>query len=124
MWVIIQGIPLKTTRKELRRFLKRQLGNKRWFGLPIRQQRRLKSAAILKMTDRLTGEVEYYGLAQLETRDHDEEALRTLNGHRLHGRTVTVRKYYHRSAKTHQPGRQSRPSRPERRRLDLHVEMA
>ncbi|WP_029134462.1 RNA recognition motif domain-containing protein [Sedimenticola selenatireducens] len=124
MWVIIQGIPLNTTQKELQRFLKRQLGHKGWFGLPVRQQTRLKSAAILRMTDRVTGIVECHGLAQLETLDHDMETLRTLNGHQLHGRAVTVRKYYHRSARP-QGARRNIPSlKSERRRLDLHVEMA
>lgn len=124
MWVIIQGIPLNTSQKELQRFLKRQLGHKRWFGLPLRQPIRLKSAAILRMTDRLTGKVECHGLAQLETLDRDIEALRTLNGHQLHGRRVTVRKYYHRSARPQRGGRNMPSLKSERRRLDLHIEMS
>lgn len=123
MWVIIQGLPLHTTQEELQRFLNRRLGQKRWFGLPVRQTNRLKSSAILRMTDRATGDVECHGLAQLETAERDEETLRNLNGHQLHGRQVTVRKYYHRAAMPRGAARIAGSLRSERRRADLHIEM-
>jgi hypothetical protein len=123
MWVIIQGIPLDTTQKELQRFLNRQLGHKRWFGLPVGQRNRLKSSAILRMTDRVTGDVECHGLAQLDTAERDDETLRNLNGHLLHGRRVTVRKYYHRAARPRGTGRIAGSLRLERRRANLHIEM-
>jgi hypothetical protein len=66
-------------------------------------------------------------LAELETAGRDEETLRNLNGHQLHGRTVAVRKYYHRSTRAprvaHLEERGSPSGRPERRRPGLHIEM-
>jgi hypothetical protein len=127
MWVIIPGIPLSTSQSELRQFLNRRLKRKGWLGLSIRRRNRLKSYSILRMTDQLTGSVECHGLAELETAGRDEETLRNLNGHQLHGRTVAVRKYYHRSTKArpvaYPEGRGSPSGRPERRRPELHIEM-
>ncbi|WP_260291267.1 hypothetical protein [Sedimenticola hydrogenitrophicus] len=127
MWVIIQGIPPSTSQSELRQFLNRRLKRKGWLGLAIRRRNRLKSFSILRMTDRQTGSVECHGLAELETAGRDEETLRNLNGHQLHGRTVAVRKYYHRSASAHREAlkkeRESQFGRPERRRPGLYIEM-
>ncbi|WP_428623385.1 hypothetical protein [Sedimenticola sp.] len=123
MWIIIQGIPLTTNQQELQQFLSQRLKCGSWFGLPFKRRSGLKSVSILKMTDRLTGEVECHGLAELDTLTPNEETLRSLNGHPFRGRRVTIRKYYHRSSKPAQKVRGSQPVQPERRRPDLHIEM-
>ncbi|MCW8907130.1 MAG: hypothetical protein OQL28_07760 [Sedimenticola sp.] len=124
MWVIIQQIPTATTNQELSRFLSRRLGRRGWLRTSLGKHNGLKSHSILRMTDRVTGIVECHGLAELADDRPEEETLKSLNGHRLNGRRVAVRKYYHRNA-------QSRASEPavlpggvrERRRSDLHIEM-
>lgn len=120
MWVIIQGIPPGTSQRELRQFVNRRLSRRGWLGLTMGRHNRLKSFSILRMTERLTGAVECHGLVELETAGRDEEVLRKLNGHQLHGQRLTVRKYYHRSNRAR---RESRPAQAERRRPDLLIEM-
>ncbi|MCW8889222.1 MAG: RNA-binding protein [Sedimenticola sp.] len=127
MWIIIQGIPLTTTQRELNQFLNKQISCKGWFGLSSRSDFRLKTFSILRMTDRASGEMECHGLAELETARPEEEVLKQLNGHRLHGRVITVRKYYHRSSRSiqrmDQMGGPSGSEHNERRRPYLHIEM-
>lgn len=124
MWVIIQQIPTATTNQELSRFISRRLGRRGWLRTSLGKHSGLKSYSILRMTDRVTGIVECHGLAELADDRPEEETLKSLNGHRLNGRPVAVRKYYHRNA----PARASEPAAlpagiRERRRSDLHIEM-
>ncbi|TVO74246.1 hypothetical protein [Sedimenticola selenatireducens] len=127
MWIIIQKIPLTTTQRELNLFLNKQINGNRWFGLSSNQQTRLKSFSILRMTDRTSGEIECHGLAEVETSKPEEEMLRVLNGHQLHGQTIAVRKYYHRSnistQTAHTKSTSSFPGLRDRRRHSLHIEM-
>ncbi|MCW8921575.1 MAG: RNA-binding protein [Sedimenticola sp.] len=127
MWIIIQGIPLTTTQRELNQFLNNQLNGRSWLGFNRNPAIRLKSFSILKMTDRSSGTMECHGLAELETKKPDEETLQALNGHQLQGRTIAVRKYYHRSsrriAKRDANQGLCSPVQQERRRPYLHIEM-
>ena len=127
MWIIIQGIPLSTTQKELNQFLNKQISCKGWFRFSSKAEIRLKTISILRMTDRASGDIECHGLAELETEKPEEEALRLLNGHQLGGRTIPVRKYYHRASRAVQRDKQRSGRTPldqiERRRPSLHIEM-
>ena len=128
MWVIIQRIPLSTTQRELNLFINKQLDSRGWFGLAFNQKTTLKSFSILKMTDRLTGSIECHGLAELDTTTPEEDTLKALNGHQLHGKTVAVRKYYHRSSTRPQDLSSSHndgliAELQERRRPNLYIEM-
>lgn len=124
MWVIIQQIPAATTNQELSRFISRRLGRRGWLRTSLGKHSGLKSYSILRMTDRVTGIVECHGLAELADDRPEEETLKSLNGHRLNGRPVAVRKYYHRSAPARASGPTALPAGiRERRRSDLHIEM-
>jgi hypothetical protein len=127
MWIIIQKIPLTTTQRELNQFLNKQISGNRWFGMLFGQQTQLKNFSILRMTDRTSGEIECHGLAEVETSKPEEEMLKVLNGHQLHGQTIAVRKYYHRSNKNAQIASAKNTSRfpgqYDRRRPSMHIEM-
>lgn len=127
MWVIIQQIPAATTSQELSRFLSRRLGRRGWLRTSLGRHNSLKSFSILRMTDRVTGSVECHGLAELVDDRPEEETLKSLNGHRLNGSPVSVRKYYHRSSPVHATRASQALQLPggthERRRPDLHIEM-
>jgi len=124
MWVIIQQIPPATTNQELSRFISRRLGRRGWLRTSLGKHNGLKSHSILRMTDRVTGIVECHGLAELADDRPEEETLKSLNGHRLNGRRVSVRKYYHRGGPSRASEQAVLPAGiRERRRTDLHIEM-
>lgn len=124
MWVIIQQISPATTNQELSRFISRRLGRRGWLRTSLGKHSGLKSHSILRMTDRVTGIVECHGLAELADDRPEEETLKSLNGHRLNGRQVAVRKYYHRSGSARAKELAALPGGiGERRRSDLHIEL-
>ncbi|MCW8945124.1 MAG: hypothetical protein OQL27_10160 [Sedimenticola sp.] len=127
MWIIIQRIPLTTTQRELNQFLNKQIIGKSWFSLSANPEIRLKTFSILRMTDRSSGKVECHGLAELESQKPEEETLQLLNGHKLRGQTIFVRKYYHRTSRSTLETKLANNAIPseknERRRPYLHIEM-
>ena len=95
MWVFIKEIPPTTTNRALGQFLHKKI-NRNWVTQAFFQSE-LKQCSILRITDENTGTIECHGLAEIESLKPDSIMIAQLDGQSFLGKSVRVRKYYHRA---------------------------
>ena len=96
MWLIIAKISADTTHTNLNKFVTKGMNGK-WFFLPSRNNGNIKKCGILRITNPKTKSVECHGLVLVEPIKTALSAIEQLNGTRLNGTAVDVRRYVHRT---------------------------
>ena len=97
MWLIIAKIPTDTTHTSLKKFVTKGMNGK-WFFLPSRNSGNIKKCGILRITNPKTKSVECHGIILVEPIKAALSTIEQLDGTRLNGTTVDVRRYVHRTS--------------------------
>ncbi|MEO5344190.1 MAG: RNA-binding protein [Gammaproteobacteria bacterium SHHR-1] len=92
MNIIITFIPNSTTLQELERFVRSGLG----LPLAFWNKAKLRHCDILNILDRDTGGREAHGLAYFISDEAADQAVKALNGKKINGKPVEVRRFFYR----------------------------
>ena len=97
MWLFLRQIPKGTTREKLGEFVSKGL-NPSWmlFRLPARAK--IKRCEILQIFNPDTESTEYHGLVLIDPSKEVPPMIERLNGRKLQGKPIEVRKYFRRSS--------------------------
>lgn len=128
MLLFVKGFPITFTPPALRCHV---LNTLRVQGILTWRQGSLGSCDIVRVLDRDTGTIEYYGLIEMRPAKLALQVIRQLNGVSLQGRTLEVHRYHHRSLRHERrlavalTAAEIQPDRRqgERRRSDLRLEL-
>jgi len=96
MWIFIRQIPKGTTHEELGKFVSKGL-RPFWIFFPLPSHAKVKRYEILKIFDPEAKTTEYHGLVQVYPSKAALQVTERLNGLKLQGKLIEVRKYFHRS---------------------------
>lgn len=96
MWLLLSRIPKGATCKELEKFIGKGL-QPSWMLLPLLSHSILKRCEILQIFNPETKTAEYHGLVQIDP-GKAEALINRLNGRKLQGTPIEVRKYIRRSS--------------------------
>lgn len=125
MKIFIRRIPSSASPPDVVSFLER-LTQPHWY-MPWRTDGQITDCKILKIQDPQEDSIEFHALAQVEPDAAALQVLSRLNGRKLKGRIVEVRRWHERSAASEQrvsttspPANEQRLS--ERRRQALSIE--
>ena len=123
--LIITGLPESITSEELKARFQRRI-QPRWWSL-LTGSSSIRICNIIRITYRDTGDVEYHGLLEIQPAKLALRAIREMNGSIIHGCTISVHRYRHRSPvqDVYSIGSDSESDQVtvERRRSDLGVEL-
>jgi len=97
MWILLRQIPKGATCKELGKFVGKGL-RPSWMFFPLQCHSKLKRCEILQIFNPETKNAEYHGLVQIESGKAVLPLIKRLNGRKLMGKPVEVRKYIRRSS--------------------------
>jgi len=97
MYIFVRRIPEGVSRRELTRFVDKATSSF-WRRLPFVTHPQVEKCEILRIEDLETHSVEYHGLISVQPAKAALSLINRLNGERLHGKAVEVRKYYRRSS--------------------------
>jgi len=117
MLLFLRDIPADTTPEDVKNFIARAI-DARWY-LPLRETGHVREARVLHMQDPKSTRVRHHALAEVLPDRVGALAILKLNGGKLAGTLVEVRRWYRRSPDGERR-RAGRPHalRPERRRRD------
>lgn len=93
--LFLRKIPEGVTRKELKAFIQRTV--KEFDNRPFSLKTAVCNCSIVSITDPGDGSREYHGLVEVQPAKAAMQAIAALNGKRLRGHPVEVRRYRHRS---------------------------
>ena len=96
MWLLLRQIPKVATCKELEKFVGKGL-QPSWMLFPLPSHSTLKRCEILQIFNPETETAEYHGLVQIDP-GKAAALLKRLNGSKLRGTPIEVRKYIRRSS--------------------------
>ena len=97
MWVFVRQIPKSSaTRGELVKFVNKGL-RPSWIFFPFSSHAKVKRCEILQIFNPETKTTEYHGLVQIDPSKAALPVIERLNGRKLKGKPVEVRKYFRRS---------------------------
>jgi hypothetical protein len=125
--LFIRRLPEGVTRKELKQFIQTTV---REFGeRPFSLKAAVCNCSIVCISDSEDGTREFHGLVEVQPAKAAIEAIRVLNGTKLHGVPLEVRRYQHRSPLRDQ--RDDAPPSlfedsdlaPDRRRRNLKIDL-
>lgn len=93
--LFLRNLPDNVTNKRLKQFVQQELKRAGVRGLPLRSP--CSNCSILRITDPARGTEEYHGLLEIQPSRIAMQAMEVLNGKRIAGKPVEVRRYRHRS---------------------------
>jgi len=114
MWIFLRQIPNESTRRELGKFASKGL-KPSWVFFPFPSHAKVKRCEILQILNPKTKTIEHHGLVQIDPSKAALQVIERLNGQRLQGKLIVVRKYFRRSP--HWDRRRIFSNREERREL-------
>ena len=97
MWLIITIISTDTSYDDLRKFVRKGISN-RWFFIPSSNRGNIKKCGILRVTNPETKTMECHGLVLIQPIKTALSTIQQLDGAKLNGTTVGVRRYIQRSS--------------------------
>ena len=97
MWVLLRQIPNKSTRQELGKFVNKGL-KPSWMFFPFPSQAKVKRCEVLQILNPKTKTIEHHGLVQIDPSKAALHVIKRLNGRKLQGKPIVVRKYFRRLA--------------------------
>lgn len=97
MWLLLRQIPRGTTCREMGKFVGKGL-QPSWMFFPLQSCSILKRCEILQIFNPETHTTEYHGLVQIDSSNAALPVIKRLNGHKLQGAPIEVRKYIRRSS--------------------------
>jgi hypothetical protein len=97
MWLLLRQIPKGTRCNELGKFVAKGV-QPSWMFFPLQSHSVLKRCEILQIFDPDTQTTEHHGLIQLDSRKSALPVIKRLNGRKLQGVAIEVRKYVRRSS--------------------------
>jgi len=97
MWLLLRQIPKGATCKELGKFVGKGL-KPSWMLFPLQSSSILKRCEILQIFNPEKKTTEYHGLVQIDSGKASTQLIKRLNGRKLLGTLIEVRKYIRRSS--------------------------
>ncbi len=97
MYIFVRRIPEGVSRRELGRFVDKAT-HRFWWRLPFVSQPQVDKCEILRIEDLENGHIEYHGLISVQPAKAALSLINRLDGERIRGKPVEVRKYFRRSS--------------------------
>lgn len=96
MWILLRQIPNEITRRGLGMFVSK--GSKpSWMFFPFSSHAKVKRCEILQILNPKTKTIEHHGLVQIDPGKAALKVIERMNGQKLQGKPIVVRKYFRRS---------------------------
>ena len=97
MWIFLRQIPNRAaTRDELGRFVSKSL-RPFWLFFLSGPHTKIKRCELLQIVNPATNSTEYHGLVQISPSTAAPPVIKRLNGRKLQGKPIEVRKFFRRS---------------------------